>query len=639
MIVLALLWVGCTTSPTHPDLRRSRLPKLIPIKTFFYEIESNYEYRVAPNGKRIAWINNERSKLSINFRDIDGKKITKIPIQTNWKISDINWARDSRRLICLQKTEGQEYHIYIVDLEHPEKNPVDLTPLPCRFSKIHRIIRSDPKHILIYQDRRCKKCWDLYKVNILTGKQTLIGKNPGHVQHWLSDRQGNLRGRILKIKPNRSKLEIFNSASQNWVPILNWDNEDKVDFLGFTLDGRNLYLLSNLNRERVSLVLFNLGNKKETIIFDDPQMDLEKVYLSSHTGKPLLAITYPDFQKIYFLDPKLKNDFIEFVQDDINLIVPTSIDDERKLITFKVITDKYLKYYLHNRKTRKNILLSTHPIYAYTSILSDTKPISFKSRDGLTLHGYLTFPYGTNGKHLPMVVLIHGGPWYRDYWGYDSMVQFLANRGYVVLQINFRGSTGYGRSFKQAAIGELAGKMHTDLIDGINWTIQKEIADPDKIGIMGASYGGYATIVGLSFTPDVFACGINISGISNLVSHLEAWQDPWEPNLGLWLKYVGNPNNLEERKRMKAKSPLFLADRITKPLLIIHGAKDYVVNKEESDQMVSALRKSDKKVDYLVFPNEGHDINDLKNRLKYYHKIERFFSKHLGGRCGGKIYY
>ena len=246
---------------------------------------------------------------------------------------------------------------------------------------------------------------------------------------------------------------------------------------------------------------------------------------------------------------------------------------------------------------------------------------------------------------LPMVLLVHGGPWARDYWDYvykykGTTVQFLANRGYAVLQINYRGSKGYGKRFRKAAAGEFAGKMHTDLIDGVEWAIGKGIADPKKIAIFGASYGGYATLVGLTFTPDIFTCGVDMYGISNLVSWIKSIPKYWKPFMSLrWYRYVGHPDSPEDRREMESRSPLFHVDRIRRPLLIAQGANDPRVPQQESDQIVAAMRKAGKEVEYILFPDEGHSIRHWKNRLVFYRKVEDFLAKHLGGRSAGFDYY
>ena len=411
--------------------------------------------------------------------------------------------------------------------------------------------------------------------------------------------------------------------------------EDTLRVLSFTADGDAVWALSNRGWDRISLVRMDFATGAERLIYTDPQVDLSAAIISYLTKEPLVAIAYPDYQRLHFFDPQIKEDAMTILDRLPMAIGMNSADYDERMITVSTSTDKGYTYYLYDRDTHKKTLLHRNPIFKYEKSLAMMKPIDLKSRDGLTLRGYLTLPRGLPGKELPMVLLVHGGPWSRDYWGYRSTVQFLANRGYAVLQINYRGSTGYGRAFKESAKGEFAGKMHTDLIDGVKWAVAQGIADPDKIAIFGFSYGGYATLVGLTFTPDVFACGVDVFGISNLVTFTQSVPTYWKNWMPYWHKYVGNPNNPADITRMESKSPLFRVDQIMRPLLIVQGANDARVKQQESDQIVAAMRKAGKEVEYILFQNEGHSIRNWQNRVIFYRKLEDFLAKHLGGRSGG----
>ena len=357
--------------------------------------------------------------------------------------------------------------------------------------------------------------------------------------------------------------------------------------------------------------------------------------MSQITKAPLIAASFPDYPKLHFFDPTVEADAMVLRDQTPMGMRIQSADHDERIVTVATYTDKGSAHHLYFRDTQKKVLLSSDPIFRYRDVLATMKPISYKSRDGLKIHGYLTTLNGTFGKPVPMVLFVHGGPWVRDYWGYRSTAQFLANRGYAVLQINYRGSTGYGRTFKEAAKGEFAGKMHTDLIDGVRWAISQGIADPDKIAIYGHSYGGYAALVGLTFTPDVFACGVDVVGISNLISFTKAVPKYWKIWMPYWYRYVGNPNKPEDRRKMKSKSPLFHVDRIKRPLLIVQGENDPRVKRQESDQIVAALNKAGKTVEYILFEDEGHSIRNWQNRLIFYRRLEDFFAEHLGGMSAG----
>jgi dipeptidyl aminopeptidase/acylaminoacyl peptidase len=332
------------------------------------------------------------------------------------------------------------------------------------------------------------------------------------------------------------------------------------------------------------------------------------------------------------LDESVKADFealAKVARGDFSVTSMTT--DESKWVVAYVPDDAPTSYYLYDRAAKKADLLFVNNSKLEKVKLAQMEPISYKAKDGLTIHGYLTKPVGVEAKSLPTVLLVHGGPWARDTWGYNPMVQFLANRGYAVLQVNFRGSTGYGKSFLNAGNKEWAGKMHQDLVDAKAWLVKEGIADPKKVAIAGGSYGGYATLVGLTFTPEEFACGVDIVGPSNIVTLLKTVPPYWAPAKALFAKRVGDLEKEEEF--LKERSPLFKVNYITKPLLIGQGKNDPRVKVAESDQIVEAMRKNGKPVEYVVYPDEGHGFARPENRLHFYATAEQFLAKHLGGRA------
>jgi dipeptidyl aminopeptidase/acylaminoacyl peptidase len=420
----------------------------------------------------------------------------------------------------------------------------------------------------------------------------MIAQNPGDVSRWITDIEGNLRTRIRKLDEDKRILEVLLPEQENWKESLSWEG-DRIKVLALDKENTGFWLLSDRGRDKFALAHFNIDTGEEQLIYENPLVDISGVILSNTSREPLFAVSDPDYQKLHFFQPEMKDAFgVLYEKGELSLKI-TSKDDQNQFFTILANTDHGSHYYLFNSRTKEKQLLGSKKITKYTASLSAMKPISFKSRDKLNIHGYLTVPKGTSGKKLPMVLLVHGGPWNRDRWGYNPMVQFLANRG---------------------------------------WAIDEDVSDPEKIAIMGSSYGGYAALVGLAFTPDTFACGIDLFGPSNLVTLLESTPEYWKFSMSMKYRHIGNPNNPEDRRTMEAKSPLFHVDKIKKPLLIVQGGKDVRVTLKESEQIVAAVRKSGKDVKYIFFDNEGHGIRSWSNMLHFLSKLESFLAKHLGGR-------
>ncbi len=642
ILCLAVGMIGSCASVKSKPPRFENMPDIFPLHDFLLSKDSNYSYKVSPNGKMLAWLAVKDKRITIFFKTIGQPDIGIIDTHSKRQIYGISWLPDSRRMLYHQDQFGNEnHHLFLVDTNKPAQKPIDLTPLENTRVRLHRIIRSDPDQILVEHNNRDKHVFDLYKIDLKTRQQIMVAQNPGDTFSWITNREGQLKARFRRVeKVTENNYYTFQILLDKgtWKTIVTGGLEDNMSVLDFTVDNKEVWLLSNKRRDRLGLVRLNLQTGEETLVFEDPKVDVGRVWFSYKTRKPIAAFSFPNYPKLHFFDKKAESEVNSLNLGQSALSI-TSLDYEERIVTLSVYTDKSIQYFLFNRQTGVKTKIGEHPINQHAEFLSDIKPIEFKSRDGLTIHGYLTIPHGTSGKDLPMVLLVHGGPWHRDYWGYSGMVQFLANRGYVVLQVNYRGSTGYGRAFKEAAVGEFAGKMHTDLIDGVQWVLDQGIADPQKIGIFGGSYGGYSTLVGLTFTPEVFACGVDLVGMSNLVSLLESVPLYWKNYMHYWYKYVGNPDIPSDRKIMKDKSPLFRVDQVQRPLFIAQGGNDPRVNQKESDQMVAALKKAGKEVEYLLCPDEGHGFRYWKNRLRFYRQMENFLEKHLAGRNGGFDYY
>lgn len=642
-VLIPAIFIGCSskkeTLAPGKIFTKADGPTLIPIEDFAKKKDKTYRHKISPDGLKIAWIQKSSDMPMIHFKNIGEDKIRRFRLPGS-RLSYFRWAQDSRRMFIYLAHRGKEdVSVFSLDTMNPVKRPVDLIKFEGKsiYDKraiIQRTLKNDPDHIIVRMNDRDSTCYDLYRARVRHQKQELIAENPGNVRNWITDLDGNLYGRIKRDKDTeKGSVEIYNSDENNWKEIAKLELEDNFRILKLDETRKYCWALSNRNRDKIALVRVNLENGQEEVIFEHPKVDIDSAHISDITLKPIFVEFEPDYPGWHFLDKEVEKQFEPFISEmnskgfkDFNLF---SVDNSEKKFTLTAYSDKKYAYYYFDSITGEIKLLEDCYFNRYSEILSDLKPIEIKSRDGLTLNGYLTLPFGKEPRNLPTVLLVHGGPWSRDWYGFDREVQFLANRGYAVLQINYRGSEGYGRAFMDAGKREFAGKMHDDLIDAVNWAIQKGIADKNRIAISGASYGGYATLVGLTFTPDVFACGIDVFGMSDLTTLFETAPTWWKLYMPTWKKFIGDPNNPDDIEDMKARSPLFKVDKITKPLLIIYGSEDVRVDLSESKRMIEAMEKLGKYVEYKRFADEGHGISREKNKIKYYKLVEDFLDRHL----------
>ena len=478
---------------------------------------------------------------------------------------------------------------------------------------------------------------DVYKINLNDGSRELVWQNEQNIIAWQFDISSNLR---LAIRLNQDGgTEILKIQDNQLIPIYSVNNEETVSPLEFTPDGNKFYMITNKGSDvdKAQLVLYDLNTDKVEFIEKDPldEVDIAGAYFSKVTNE--LAFTYyiGDKLRIYFRKENFKKDFEKLFKqfgDKQIGILSTTLDENIFLISVSSDVDQG-SVYVFNRKTGDlKFLYKSNPKLP-SEYLAEMKPVRYKARDGLVIPAYLTLPKGVEHKNLPTVLLVHGGPWARDIWGYDELAQFLANRGYAVLQPNFRGSTGYGKKFLNAGNKQWGrGSMQHDLTDAVKWLISKGYSDPNRIAIAGGSYGGYATLAGLAFTPDLYAAGFSIVGPSSIITLLNSIPPYWVPIKRIFDVRVGDLNNLEDKKMLEEQSPLYFAKEINKPLFVVQGAKDPRVKKAESDQIVLALRDLGRDVEYMIAEDEGHGFAGLENRLAMYTAMEKFFAKHLKGR-------
>ena len=640
-VLLVVLAAGCAGSHSAPGSARAGSgeavvvggPAQVPIARIFSNAATNFHYRVSPDGSRLAWLAADAGRATIFVRTLPDGHAQVVETASRRNVRTFEWAADSRRVLFLQDGDGDEnYRIYLTSTETPRAAPRDLTPWPGARSWIDRVIQTDPAHVIVVSNRRDPAVNDLWRVELATGDATLVAENPGDVVEWLTDWHGRPATRLRHAGPESRVLEV--KRGDAWAPLLVFDLEEMESrMLGVTGDERALWMLSSRGRQRRALVRVDLASGAETLIAEDPAVDIDAVTLSRRTREPLAIFTHPDYPRARFLHVPLAAAATKLLGSGSAGLSIGSIDDADRRLVVQRYTDKGYEFFLLDGAEAPTLLGRSHSA-AFADALGTTTPVVFEARDGLRLHGYLTRPPGYRAPG-PLVIFVHGGHWTRDYWGYNPPVQFLANRGYAVVQVNYRGSTGYGRRFMEAAIGEYAGKMHHDLVDAVRWAVVRGVAHRRRVAIYGGSYGGYAALVGMTYTPDVFACGVSVVGPSNLVTLFENapsyWKLTWQPR---FVKYMGDPSRPADRARLEARSPLFKADRAQKPILIIHGARDQRVKLSESEQMVEALYRAGKDVRYVVLHDEGHlwSYGNPRNALRHYAEVETFLDRCLSAR-------
>jgi len=605
------------------------LAPLIPMKDFFRNPEK-VAYSLSPNGEYLAFMQPWESRLNVFVEKIGSGQPVRVTSAKERDIAGFAWKGDNR-IVYVQDTGGDEnYRLYAVGIDG--SNPKDLTPFEkVRAQIIDQLERND-NEILVGLNKRQPRVFDVYRINVNTGEMQMIAENPGNYTGWFTDWDGKLRGAITTDGVNSTVL-FRNTEADKFEPVITTSFKETFAPLLFTPDNKQIYVSTNIGRDKAAVVKYDLATKKEVEkIFEHPEVDVNNL-LSSRKRRAITGVSYfTDKPGFYFIDKQRAD-----LQKDIARRLPgyevrlAGCNREEDKCLVRTYSDRSRgAYYFYDLKSKDFRKLADISAWLNEQDLAPMKPIKYQSRDGLTINGYLTLPKGMPARNLPVIVNPHGGPWFRDTWGYNPEVQFLANRGYAVLQMNFRGSTGYGRKFWEASFKQWGKAMQDDITDGVQWLIKQGIADPKRIGIYGGSYGGYATLAGLVFTPDLYAVGIDYVGVSNLFTFIKAFPPYWKPYLEMIYEMVGNPES--EKDLLTAASPVFHSDKIKVPLLIAQGANDPRVNKGESDQMVEALKKRGIEVPYIVKNNEGHGFSNQENRFDFYRAMEEFLGKHLGGR-------
>ncbi len=606
-------------------------PELIPREVVFGNPEK-VSPRLSPDGTMMSYRAPVDGVMNVWVGTIGKDDASPVTEDTLRGIRRYFWAADSRHIMYLQDEGGDEnWRLYSVDIESLEFSC--LTPFEAVQVQIVDRNKHFPNELLIAMNKDNPRVHDVYHLEVGTGKLTKVAENPGNYLGWVSDAEFKIRGCLAATEDGGYDFMIRDTEEDEFEKLIAWGPDDALVSgpIGFTKDGESVYLIDSRDVNAGRLVKMSIAGRKTEVLAEDPKYDVSNVIQNPDTYEIEAVAFLKERQEVVILDEAVRADYEAIRKLHHGDVFISSRDDadDTWLIGFDA-DDGPIPYYSYDRNTRKATFLFVHCSALNDYTLAPMEPISFESRDGLTIHGYITFPPGKRRENLPMVLNVHGGPWYRDAWGYNGEAQWLANRGYACMQVNFRGSTGYGKVFVNAGDREWAGAMHNDLVDGVNWAIQRGYADPDKTAIYGWSFGGYAALVGATFTPDLFACAIDGCGPSNIVTLMQSIPPYWSAMLNMFYARMGNPETDEEF--LNSRSPLFKVDQIKIPVMVVQGANDPRVKQVEADQIVEAMKGKGIDYEYMLFPDEGHGLARPENRLKFYAAAEKFLSKHLGGR-------
>jgi dipeptidyl aminopeptidase/acylaminoacyl peptidase len=682
---IALWFSGCcgtmplVSPPPEPKVEKVPLPpqvnwdSSVVSREMLFGNPDKSAVQLSPDGTKISFLAPAGGVMNVWVGPVDDPNAA-APVTTDTVrgIRTYFWAYTNQHVIYLQDTGGDEnWHVFAVDLG--AKKTVDLTPLEKIHATVEGVSHKFKEDILVGLNDKNPELHDIYKINIVTGTRTLVQENPGFAGFVVDDdyrvrfavemtddggaayyqnARAAMKSKASKKtkKADAKKTEAIQKANTQetpdskpgWELFMTVGMEDSLTTqpMDFNKTGEVLYLLDSRGRDTAAFAEWNLITSEEKIVAEDPRADLDDLMIHP-TEKTVEAAAFTYERKEWkILSSAIQGDFdyLKNLDKGDFEVTDRTLADDKWMVAYLNDTGP-VRYYIYDRTAKRARFLFTNRKALETIELAPLHPLVIPSRDGLSLVSYLTLPNGSDpdgdgkpNEPLPMVLNVHGGPWARDDWGFDPEHQWLASRGYAVLSVNYRGSTGFGKSFLNAGNMEWAGKMHEDLLDAVAYAVKEKIAAPDKIAVMGGSYGGYATLVGLTFTPDTFACGVDIVGPSNLITLLETIPPYWAPSISLFTKRVGDHRTEQGRAFLTSRSPLTLADKIRKPLLIGQGANDPRVKQAEADQIVGAMGKNNIPVTYILYPDEGHGFARPENRLSFYAVTESFLGKCLGGK-------
>jgi len=631
LIASLFLVIGCSTKGDLDETKPLKEGQL-PLEMFFRNPVAR-NVVMSPDGTKLASLQPYKDRMNVYIRNVadTGKEWQLITNVTDRDIASMFWKGNDTILFTKDFGGDENFHLFSVNVT--KKDWKDLTNYKeTRVMVVSQLDDVSETDVLIGMNKRDAKIFDIYRLNVVTGATEMILQNPGNYTSYLVDHKGEVRVAVATDGVNNTYF-YRDAGKKDFKKVITLNFKDSLDYAVFDKNNKNVYGTTNIGRNTEAAVEINPATGKVVkTLYTNTNNDVLGVSYSK-ARKELINASYADWK----MRQKFFSKFYEGVQNavdkeikDREVFISNSNKAEDAFVIVAMGDRGGAEYYTYDSKTKKlEFLLDSTP-WLKDDQLVEMRPIQYKSRDGLTIHGYLFLPKGMDmktAKNLPVVVNPHGGPWARDMWGYTAESQFLANRGYAVLKMNFRGSTGYGKKFWKASFKQWGLKMQDDVTDGVNWLVKEGIADKNRVAIYGGSYGGYATLAGLAFTPDLYRCGVDYVGVSNIFTLMETIPPYWKPMQEMFYEMVGHPE--KEKELVKKASPLFSADKIKAPLFVAQGAKDPRVKKSESDQIVDALKKRGVDVPYLVKDNEGHGFRNEENRFEFYKKMEVFLDKHM----------
>ena len=633
IIYLSLIFLitSCGNKESNEILNENILKaKQIPLEDFFKNPEKS-SYQISPNGDYFSFMAPYKSRMNIFIQKRGDSNSVQLTFEEDRDVAGYFWPNDNQIMFLKDDGGDENYHLFGVEIDG--SNLVSYTDFEGVRAQMIDDLPDQDDFVVIGLNKRNKQVFDPYRLNLTSGELTMIAENPGNIQGWMFDHNGKLRIATAIVDGVNQSILYRDNEEEEFETIITTNFKEGFSPQFFTFDNKNIIGSSNLGRDKSAIVEFDpLTAKEVRVLYANNDYDVNGVGYSKKR-KVITAAYYNSWKsERHYFDSVSKTTFENIQQQlpgyEIGL---TGVNKEENTIIVRTYSDKSLgAYYIYTTVDNKLEKIVEVSPWIDENQMSNQLPINYKSRDGLNINGYLTLPKGytmETAKNLPIVINPHGGPWARDGWGFNPEIQFLANRGYGVLQMNFRGSTGYGREFWEASFKKWGREMQDDITDGTKWLIEQGIADSNRIAIYGGSYGGYATLMGLVKEPDLYAAGVDYVGVSNMFTFMKTIPPYWEPMLEMMYEMVGD---LEKDSNMlREVSPVFHVDKIKAPLFIAQGRNDPRVNVDESDQIVEAMKKRGVDVEYLVKDDEGHGFRNEENRFEFYRAMEKFLNIQL----------